>query len=132
MKLLDRYIIHNFFWNFVGILFISAIVFLVYMLIESYEDILSNAPSMYFVILYFTNSLPFLMVEVIPLSVAIAALMTVGHMARNREILALLTTGVSQKRIVSPLFYTGIVLAIGLFFFSEMVVPSKITAPGNV
>ncbi len=123
MKLLDRYIINNFFWNLLGVLFICVVVFLVYMLIGSYEDILSNAPSMYFVIVFFANSLPFMMVEVIPLGIAIAALLTVGNMARSREILALLTTGVSQKRIVTPLFYVSILLAIGLFFFSETVVP---------
>jgi len=93
------------------------------MLIESYEDILSNAPSLYYVILYFVNSLPFLMVEVIPLAVAIAALLMVGNMARNYEIMALLTTGVSQLRIAMPLLVVALLISIGLFLFGELIVP---------
>ena len=123
MKLIDRYIINNFLWSFVGILFICIVLFLVYMLIDVYEDILDNSPTPYYVILYFVNSLPYLLFEVIPLAVAIATLLMVGTMARNREILGLLTSGVSQKQIAQPLIYLGVVLAVGVFLLSELVIP---------
>ncbi|MCX7766367.1 MAG: LptF/LptG family permease, partial [Candidatus Sumerlaeia bacterium] len=76
MKLIDRYILNSFLWNFAGIIFICLIVFLVYMLIDAYEDILANSPPLYYVVLYFLNSLPFLLIEVMPLAVAIAVLLT--------------------------------------------------------
>lgn len=123
MKLIDRYIINNFLWNFLGIIFICTIVFVVYILIDLYEDILSNAPSFYYVALYFVNSLPFLLVEVIPLAVAISVLLMVGNMAKNYEIIALLTNGISQLRIATPLLIVALIMSIGLFLFSELIVP---------
>lgn len=123
MKLIDRYIINSFLWNFSGIIFICMVVFLVYMLLESYEDILSNAPPFYYVVLYFFNSLPFLIIEVIPLAVAIAALLTVGNMARNYELLALFTSGISQVRLASSLFFMAVLIALGVFAGNELVVP---------
>ncbi len=123
MKLIDRYILNSFLWNFAGIIFICLIVFLVYLLIDKYEDILSNSPPLYYVVLYFLNSLPFLLIEVMPLAVAIAVLLTIGNMARNYEFLALLMSGISQARLAQPLLAMSTIIAFIIFLGNELIVP---------
>jgi LPS export ABC transporter permease LptG len=76
------------------------------------------------VIIYFLNGLPLLLLQVIPLAISIATLAMVGNMARNREILSLLTSGISQERIARPLLFLGILVSIGVFFMGEFLVPS--------
>jgi LPS export ABC transporter permease LptG len=123
MKILDKYVLYEFVYAFLGVLFICAVVLLLYMVIESYEDILANEPSLYHIIVFFANSLPFKMVQIIPLAVVVAVLFTVTHMGKNNETIALVSSGVSPLRIGLPLFCAAIVISIMTFWFNEYVVP---------
>lgn len=78
MRILDRYILREYLYNLIGVLFICVVVLLVYMIIESYEDILKNNPGIKYITLFFLNSLPFNLMQAIPMAVAIAILYTIG------------------------------------------------------
>ncbi len=123
MKIIDTYLIKEFLYTFIGVLFICAIILLVYMIIESYDEILENKPGFYYTFSYFANSLPFKLIEVVPLAVVISVLFTVGTLAKNKEILALSFSGMSTVRIAMPLFCAGAVISILTIYFNEAVVP---------
>ncbi len=123
MKIIDTYLIKEFLYTFIGVLFICAIILLVYMIIESYDEILENKPGFYYTFSYFANSLPFKLIEVVPLAVVISVLFTVGTLAKNKEILALSFSGMSTVRIAMPLFCAGAMISILTIYFNEAVVP---------
>jgi LPS export ABC transporter permease LptG len=123
MKILDKYLLREFTYAFLGVLFICAVVLLIYMVIESYDDILQNEPSLYHIIVFFVNSLPFKMIQILPLAVVVAVLFTITHMTKNNEVIALVSSGVSPLRIGLPLFLATVVISIGTFWFNEYVVP---------
>lgn len=123
MKIVDTYLIREFLYTLIGVLFICAIILLVYNIIESYDEILQNKPGFYYTFSYFANSLPFRLIEVLPLAVAISILFTVGTFAKNNEILALSFSGLSTVRIATPLLCAGAVISLLTIYFNEAVVP---------
>ncbi|MCX7766592.1 MAG: LptF/LptG family permease, partial [Candidatus Sumerlaeia bacterium] len=54
---------------------------------------------------------------------AIAVLLTVGNMARNYELLALLMSGISQVRLAQPLLAMAVTIAVLIFCGNELIVP---------
>ncbi|HPB32886.1 MAG TPA: hypothetical protein PLB62_15670, partial [Candidatus Sumerlaeota bacterium] len=65
MKILDKYLLREYLYTFAGALFICVIVLLVYMSVENYEDILKNEPGLKYTALFFINSLPFQIIQII-------------------------------------------------------------------
>lgn len=123
MKIIDRYILREYLYSFLGVIFICCVVLLVYMLIESYEDILKNNPGMRYVIFYFLNSLPYNLMQAVPLAVAISILYTIGMMARNNELVAIVAAGISTKRIAMPIIAATLGICLLTLAFNELIVP---------
>ncbi len=59
----------------------------------------------------------------LPLSTLLAALMTMGNLGENNELLAIKSAGISLPRILSPLIVITILISISAFFFSNNVLP---------
>src|SRR5690606_13868282 len=62
---------------------------------------------------------------VMPLTVLLAAIMTFGGFGERYELAAMKSTGVSLGRIMLPLFLMICLLSVGLYFFSDYVVPKS-------
>lgn len=66
----------------------------------------------------------------LPLSTLLAAIMTMGNMGENNELLALKAAGVPLARIIQPIFIVAILMSISSFFVINNYVPysySKMT-----
>jgi len=59
----------------------------------------------------------------LPLSTLLASLMTMGNLGENNELLALKASGVSLNKILNPLYYTIVLVAVGSFFLSSEFAP---------
>jgi len=59
----------------------------------------------------------------LPLSTLLAALMTMGNLGENNELLAMKSAGISLPRILSPIIFITILISISAFFFSNNVLP---------
>jgi len=123
MKILDRYLLKEYLYTFAGVLFVCLIVMLVYMIIDNYDEILKNDPGFKYTVLYFANSLPFHIIQIVPLAVAIAILFTIGLFSRHREIVAMVAAGISARRIAAPILAATLGICLLSFIFNELVVP---------
>ena len=61
----------------------------------------------------------------LPLATLLAAMMTVGSMGENNELIALKAAGVSVLRVMTPLFIASIVITIATFFVINSLVPKS-------
>ncbi len=59
----------------------------------------------------------------LPLSMLLAAIMTMGNLGENYELLAMKSAGVSLPKILQPLIFVVILISIGSFFISNDLVP---------
>lgn len=59
----------------------------------------------------------------LPLAILLSSIMTLGNLAENNELTALKSSGLSLYRILRPLTYVVILIAIGTFYFANYVIP---------
>ena len=62
---------------------------------------------------------PYLFLQVAPFVTLIAGMFTISKMLKAREVTAVLSAGVSARRMLLPLFASGVALAAGMFFLRE-------------
>lgn len=77
---------------------------------------------------YFILRTPSITLQIAPLAVLMATLLTLGLLSRNREITAMRACGVSLFKIARPFLVFGALLSVLLLFMSWVVIPSATSA----
>ena len=72
---------------------------------------------------YFLFKLPLFVIQASPAAALAGALLSLGSLSRNRELLALKACGVSALQIATPLLLSACILSIGGWVWNENVVP---------
>ena len=123
MKLLDRYIVQEFFKVFLfGVLALMVISTIVD-LFELIGRIVENDPPLSITLTYFLARTPQVVILITPIAMLLSTLLVTGTLARNSEIIAMLASGVSAYRLIVPLLIVGVFISLIMFGFNEFVVP---------
>jgi len=61
--------------------------------------------------------------DILPIAGLMAILFSLGYMNRHNEIIAMRAGGLSSSNILAPLFLTGFILSLAVFFLNEAVLP---------
>ena len=126
IKKFDLYIIKNFLGTFFfAILLLMAIV-IVFDINEKLDAVLT-APVHETVFKYFMNFLPFIASQFSPLFTFIAVIFFTSRLADRSEIIAMLSSGISFKRLAMPYLFSAAIIALGSFLLSAVVIP-----PANI
>jgi lipopolysaccharide export system permease protein len=123
IKVLDRYLLKSFFKAAFLSLFVFLVIYLIIDVIEHLDDYIDNQAALSTVLRYYQYYFPFIIVQVIPVAVLLAAMFSIGLMARRNELLALNSSGVSLYRIAQPLLLGGLLISVAIFLFSDRIVP---------
>jgi len=113
--------------HFIRVLSLSIAAFVgLYLLIDFFEKVddfieLHAVSADYFV--YFTNIIPFIFIQVLPLAILTTMVLTLGGLSRTNEITALRACGVSLWRIVQPLMTLTVLLSFVFLLVNEFVIP---------
>jgi lipopolysaccharide export system permease protein len=59
----------------------------------------------------------------LPLAILLSSIMTMGGLGENSELIPLRSAGLGLGRILSPLFFTVLLLSLGSFYFSNNLLP---------
>ncbi len=122
-QLMDRYILRRFVFYFVVVLAVFLLLFEAFTFFELLDDIARHRTTLLGVINYFRYLACYLAYQLAPLAALVAALITLGIMSKNNEIVALKAAGVSLYRLALPLLLVGLALAAGLIAFDETYLP---------
>ena len=126
VKMIDRYIIGKFLGTYIfSILLLLAIV--VMFDINEKLDAMLTAPLEETIFDYFVNFLPYFANQFSPLFTFIAVIFFTSKLADNSEIIAMLSSGISYRRLVVPYMVSAAVIAAFSFFLAAYVIP-----PANV
>jgi lipopolysaccharide export system permease protein len=108
MRLLDRYVIRNFlqvyFYCIAG--FIS--IWLIFDVSDNISTFIDQHVPLSLVIRYYGTQLPQVFIILLPVSLLLSLLFTLGRMSRANEIVSMLTAGVSLPRVLLPLIGIGL------------------------
>lgn len=125
-KILDRFIIRKFLGTYIfAIILILAIT--VMFDINEKLDAFIKAPFKATICDYFLNFLPYFANQFSPLFTFIAVIFFTSKLAGNSEIIAMLSSGMSFRRLTRPYLVSATVIAILTFILSAYVIP-----PANI
>ena len=122
-RILDAYVIREFFGMFLLVLLSFVLLMLVFTFFELVGDILRNHIPLSTVGMYLVNLAPSMIYQITPLAILIAVLVVFGLLNRNSEIVAMKATGISLYRLVVPVVSISAILAVSLFLFDEFYLP---------
>ncbi|MDG1725193.1 MAG: LptF/LptG family permease [Bacteroidia bacterium] len=126
MKLtkIDLYIIKRFLGAFMLALGLFTVIIIVFDVSEKIDEFIENKAPFYEIIFnYYVNWVPFLLNLFSPVFVFISVIFFTSKMTQNSEIVAILASGVSYKRLLVPYAITSTFLALFSFMLSAWVIP---------
>ncbi|MDG4945850.1 LptF/LptG family permease [Weeksellaceae bacterium KMM 9713] len=125
LKKLDWYTIKTYFGPFIFIFSVLFFIFMVQFAWQEMEKFAGKGLDMVTIFeLLFYLGLSVVQL-VMPLTILLAAIMTFGGFGERYELAAMKSTGISLGRIMLPLFIMVSLLSVGLYYFSDYVVPKS-------
>lgn len=126
MKKIDIYIIKKFLGTFFFSLAIIIVIAVVFDFSEKIDEFLdSNAPARAIVFDYYLNFIPYFVVLFAPLFTFISVIFFTSKMAYNTEIIAILSNGVSFRRLLLPYMISATFIAMFSFLLNNYVIPTS-------
>ncbi len=124
LKIIDIYIIRKFLGTFfyaISLLILIVIIFDVSENIDSF--IQKEAPLRAIVFDYYVNFIPYFINLFIYLFTFISVIFFTSKLAGNTEIIAILSSGVSFKRLLYPYMISAVLLAVMSFYLGNFLIP---------
>jgi len=123
MKKIDYLVLKAYIGPLVLTFFIAIFVLLMQFLWKYVDDLVGKGlPWDVIAELMFYASSTFVPMA-LPLSILISSLMTFGNLGEHYELVAAKAAGVSLRRIMAPLIVLSMLIGIGAFYFSNIVLP---------
>ena len=126
LSILDRYILRQFLGTFFFALLLLLTIVVVFDINEKIDAFL-KAPLGATVSDYFLNFIPYFANQFAPLFTFIAVIFFTSKLAGNSEIIAMLSTGMSFRRLLRPYMIGATVIAMMSFVLASYIIP-----PANV
>jgi lipopolysaccharide export system permease protein len=124
MKKIDYYIIKKFLGTFFLSLSLIIIIVIIFDISENIEDLItSDAPLKEIVFDYYLNFIPYFVNLFSPLFTFIAVIYFTSKMASQSEIVAILGSGVSFRRLLRPYMITALFLTLLSFYLGNFLIP---------
>ena len=124
ISLLDFYIIKK----FIGTYVFSIILIITIAIVFDFNENLSkftqyHAPWRAIIFDYYANFIPYYSNLFSPLFVFIAVIYFTSKLAGNSEIIAMMATGMSFRRLLRPYMFTCVLIAATTFYLNSYVIP---------
>ena len=135
MKLYARHVLKSFLGLFLLVFLSAVVVYVVIDFVGNSREWLTRTPAER--TSYYLNYLPYIAYLVCPLSLLLAAVFSVGNLAKHFELVALRAVGVSVTRIIAPVLGAGLLLSVAMFVLQDRVLPGanekrfRIQEPGT-
>ena len=124
MKRLDRYILSKYLKTFLLALALIIVIVITFDVSEKLDKFIThNATFSQVVLDYYFNFIPGFVNLYSPLFIFISVLFFTSKMAGNTEIIAILGSGISYKRMLQPYLYGSIIVAIVVLVLGNFVIP---------
>lgn len=124
LKRLDYYIIRKFLGTFFFAIALIILIVIVFDLSEKIDDFLEKkAPLSEILFVYYANFIPYFINLFSPLFTFIAVIFFTSRLAFNSEIIAILSAGVSFRRLLLPYLISAMILALLSTYLSNFLIP---------
>lgn len=125
-KIIDRYIIRKFLGTYIFAIALLLAIVIMFDVNEKFDSFL-KAPLKATIVDYFINFLPYFANQFSPLFTFIAVIFFTSKLAGNNEIVAMLSNGMSFRRLLRPYLFSAFVIAAATWLLGAYIIP-----PANV
>ncbi len=123
IKQLDKLVVRAFLGPFILTFAVVVFILLTQYMLKYFEDFVGKdlgLPVFGELLFYFAlNMMP----AALPLAILLSCLITFGNMGEFNELTAVKTSGITLPRVLAPVGIIVALLAVGVFFFNDTVVP---------
>src|SRR6266481_9367900 len=112
VKLLDRYVVRNFLQAYVYCIAGFISIWLIFDVSDNISTFIDEHLGFTRVAHYYFTQVPQILVILLPVSLLLALLFSLGRMSRANEIVSMLTAGVSVPRVLLPLIAIGVLTSV--------------------
>lgn len=123
MRRLDQYVVTSFIKVFIPTLLVSVFTLMMQLLWKYIDELVGRGIEWYYIIelLFFWSAQVVPMA--LPIAVLLSSIMTFGGFGEHYELAAMKSSGISLYRIMRPVIVLMLLIATGMFFFSNNVIP---------
>ena len=135
MKIYAKHVLKSFLGLFLLVFFSAVAVFLIIDFAGNSRVWITRLPAERTA--YYINYLPYIAYLVCPIALLLAAVFSVGNLAKHFEIVALRAAGLSVTSILAPVFLVGFLVSAAMFVLQDRVLPDanqrrfQIQEPGD-
>ena len=108
MRLLDRYVIRNFLQVYLYCIAGFISIWLIFDVSDNISTFIDEHVGLWLVVRYYATQIPQVLIILLPVSLLLSLLFSLGRMSRANEIVSMLTAGVSLPRVLLPLIGMGL------------------------
>ena len=124
MKILDKYLIKRFLTTYVFAVLVIVLIIMVIDFVEKNDDFIQKKAPMRAILLeYYANLAPYWANYISPLMIFISTVFFTAQMAAHTEIVAILSSGTSFRRLMFPYFIGASIIAIFSFVMVGWILP---------
>ena len=125
LKTFDYYIIRKFLGTFFYAITLIILIVIIFDLSEKIDDFIEKrAPLNEILFTYYINFIPYFINLFSPLFTFVAVIFFTSRLAFNTEIIAILSAGVSFRRLLLPYLISSVFLALISVYLSNFMIPS--------
>ena len=126
MRILDRYILSRFIYNFISSFLIILLIFIFQTIWLYIDELVGKGLSILVVAKFVGLMLPNLIPLILPLTVVLSSIMTLGAFGESYELAAMKASGVSLLKGTRTLIVFMLLLSIAVFFTFNNLQPIKV------
>jgi lipopolysaccharide export system permease protein len=123
MSIFSKYLSKEFFKFLSFSLFALIAIYVMVHFFGKVDDFIEAQVPKGVILAYLAYLIPFITVQMLPPATLIAVIISFSLMKKNNEIMALRACGINMLEFLKPMFFLGFLLSVGLFLFSELVMP---------
>ncbi|WKN30460.1 LptF/LptG family permease [Porifericola rhodea] len=124
MKILDLYILKKFLGTFFFVVLLLVSIVSVIDYTEKNDDFLEHQLEGAQILSYYVNFIPYVASLITPITVFIAVVFVTSKLAGNTEIIAILSSGISFRRMLLPYMIGAMFIAAVSFLLNGWVIPN--------
>ena len=127
MKKIDIYILNTFLSKFLSIMICFLVIFFAVDIIDKLDNFSKYKISNQEIINYYYYTLPWYISLALPMTLLLSTIFCFSILQKNNEITALKSSGISLKRISTPIIIAGLIFSFFSFFFDNSLVINQLT-----
>ncbi len=120
---IDKYILKNFLGTFVFLLGAFSVIAIVIDFTEKINDFVDRKVPFVKILAYFRDFIPYILALLFPIFIFVAVIFFTSKMANRSELIAILSSGMSFKRMLRPYVIGAGIISMVLLFANHYIIP---------